>query len=365
MHDLWSPGGVATYLRRITDAQRKIGHEPVFFDSASDDGDAVRVSDGADLVASARRLGVEVVHLHLDPPGGFPGGVPAVRTVHGHQPYCPSGSQYLERRGRPCERPHSYLGCTWGHLVDRCGSARPLRLIDDFRRTAAERRAPETVPLIAISEFVRGRLLREGFRPDRIRVLTNPAPLAEAAGPFGDQPRFVFLGRLVPLKGPSWLVEAAAESERRWRVDIAGSGYAEPELRSLVARRGLAERVAFHGWLEGPALSELVGAAWAVVVPSLWHEPAGMSAIEAGALGRAVVASDAGGLPEVVGDGVSGRIVAAGDVAGLADALDRLSEDPAAAAEMGRAAAERVRRHHSLARHVEALDDAYRVAIRG
>ena len=73
-----------------------------------------------------------------------------------------------------------------------------MRIVDDFRRTAAERRSPPTMPLIAISGFVRDRLVREGFDAGRVRVLTNPAPAVRAAGPFGAEARFVFLANIDP-----------------------------------------------------------------------------------------------------------------------------------------------------------------------
>lgn len=372
MHDLWGLGGVATYLRRITAAQRDGGHEIVFFDSAGSPSGlsgrnavagAVRVRDGRDLVAAARREAVDVLHLHRGPPGGFPGGVPAVQTVHGHQPYCPSGSQYLERRTMPCERRCSVLGCTWGHVVDRCGSVRPRRFVDDFRRTAAERRAPGTMPLIAISRFVRDRLVREGFDPARIRVLSNPAASTADVAQIGGEARFAFLGRIVPAKGVSWLLDAAAAANGGWKLDVAGTGYADAAVRARTHRLGLDDRVTFHGWLEESAATDLIRTAWAVVVPSMWHEPAGLSAIDAGAFGRAVVASSAGGLPEVIEDGVTGILAPPGDVRGLAGALDRLANDRATAERMGVAGAHRVARRHALADHLHVLEDAYAQAM--
>lgn len=77
------------------------------------------------------------------------------------------------------------------------------------------------------------------------------------------------------------------------------------------------------------------------VVPSLWDEPFGMVALEAMAAGRPVVASDAGGLRDIVSDGQTGLLVRRGDPAAFAHALRRLCDDPELRARMGRAARRR------------------------
>ncbi|MDQ6948401.1 MAG: glycosyltransferase, partial [Actinomycetota bacterium] len=103
----------------------------------------------------------------------------------------------------------------------------------------------------------------------------------------------------------------------------------------------------------------LIGSARAVVVPSLWPEPAGMVAIEAALHGRATIANAVGGLPEIVIDGVTGLVVPPGDIGALARALDRLLRNPLEAAAMGAAAAERGAVLYSVETHVERLHEIY------
>jgi glycosyltransferase involved in cell wall biosynthesis len=100
-------------------------------------------------------------------------------------------------------------------------------------------------------------------------------------------------------------------------------------------------------WPEGVVLRQRVPntevlAAWKRcafgVVPSRWAEPMGQVAVEAGALGRAVVATDAGGLRDVVIDGKTGLLVPPGDPASLTEAMRRLIDDPALADRLGIAA---------------------------
>src|SRR5438105_3985940 len=89
------PGGMSTYLTRLVTAQRHAGHE-VFI-----------VDDSATLMRRAQELKLDILHLHalLWPPVACP--VPMVRTVHGHSPYCPSGSRYLSRQECACDRRYT------------------------------------------------------------------------------------------------------------------------------------------------------------------------------------------------------------------------------------------------------------------
>jgi len=220
--------------------------------------------------------------------------------------------------------------------------------------------------LLANSEFVRTRLLRAGYPADRVRVLRCPAPLplrgtTERAGLPG--PRVLYLGRLTPSKGVDWLLSALDRTPSPIALDIAGTGEDERRLRQIADGLDLGARVVFHGWVSEPETADLCAAARAVVVPSLWHEPAGLVAVEAAAYGRPVVASAVGGLPEMVVEGVTGLVVAPGDVDGLAGAIRRLCDDADLAARLGENGRVRARRDFRLDAHLNDLDVAYEEAM--
>lgn len=372
MHDIWAPGGVSSYIARLSKVQRDRGDQVVFFDSAANQSaDVVKISDGESLARAAERLHLDVLHIHLVPPGGYSDNFPAVRTVHGHQPYCPSGAQYLSRPALPCERKQGVLPCTWGHLIDRCGSARPSKLLDDFRRTRNEHRFPDRMIFLANSRFVAARLLRDGYAAPQVRVLLYPAPEARlpaghsngSGSPPGREASFLFMGRLTPSKGVIWLLHALARTPDTISLDIAGRGPQEPELRRHVGELRLERRVRFHGWLPDGRVAELCEQTRAVVVPSLWHEPAGLVAIEAATYGTAVVASRVGGLPEMVDHESTGLVVPPDDTPGLAHALEMLAADPALAATFGDNGRTRAAELFALETHLAGLDAAYREAM--
>lgn len=158
------------------------------------------------------------------------------------------------------------------------------------------------------------------------------------AGP--DQPLVVSVGRLHPQKGHDTLIDAAALLARRMpdvRVVIVGDGPSANTLARQVQLLGLEDVVALVGSHSRGA--DVLAVADVVALASRW-EGWPLVVAEAVQLGRPVVATAVGGIPEMVVDGVSGWLVAPGSPGALADALQAALADPEAA--MRRAEAARI-----------------------
>ena len=196
--------------------------------------------------------------------------------------------------------------------------------------------------------------------PDRrARIVLSRRGLGEAAfrrageiasarpvRPSGDALRLLSVGRLVGKKGQLHQIEACAELARRGRrfhLRVVGEGPLRAELTARVAAAGLGEAVTLDGELAPAAVWDAY--AWADV---FWHtgvvdaqgDRDGLPNVlpEAMACGLPAITSTAGGAGEAVADGVSGLIVAdPANAAALADAAERLADDPAWRARMGAA----------------------------
>ncbi len=145
--------------------------------------------------------------------------------------------------------------------------------------------------------------------------------------------RFVFAGRLEPHKGCAVLLRAASCLAEVAKVEIIviGDGPERPKLERMVEQLGLRHGVIFRGRLERNAVLEEMARSTAVVVPSLVNEALSLVAIEAAALGRCVVGSRAGGIPELLGP--DGLMFAPDDHESLAAHLQMLIAHPTAVAE--------------------------------
>jgi glycosyltransferase involved in cell wall biosynthesis len=155
-----------------------------------------------------------------------------------------------------------------------------------------------------------------------------------------------------------WLLRAFAAIPMKVHLDVAGEGPLLAPARTFVRKSGLANRVTFHGWVEGGDVPELMAEARAVVFPSIWQEPAGLVSLEAAAHGRALIASCVGGIPEYVSN-ASALLVPPNDVSALTTAMESLSRDPDRASRMGRAGRQLVTRDFAMDRFVDRLDTVY------
>ncbi len=138
--------------------------------------------------------------------------------------------------------------------------------------------------------------------------------------------RFLFLGRLEREKGIVELCEAflrAFESRPSVHLDIAGWGTLNSE---LVRKYGSYDTVTFLGVVNGRAKEEALRNATIVIVPSLVEEVFGLTVIEAYAFGKPVIASNIGGLPELVQDGETGWLVESGNITALKEQLKIAAE---------------------------------------
>jgi glycosyltransferase involved in cell wall biosynthesis len=262
----------------------------------------------------------------------------------------------------PCPRSYSAAGCTFGHLVDHCGSRRPNKFWSNFQNFHHERAQAAELKTLTVSAFIRDAMISSGCSPEKLEVLLSPAPDVDrpfTPPPRDGVPRIAFLGRLVSHKGIDWRLEAAAQVPTL-HIDIAGTGPndVESDLHALVDDLEIGHRVTFHGWLESEGVNSLISAARAVAVPSTWHEPAGLVTLEAASQGRAVVASAVGGIPEYARPEFA-VLAPPRDTDALAIHLRRLASNYDWAAEMGRRGHALMQREFSMDHFLDRLEDVY------
>jgi len=148
----------------------------------------------------------------------------------------------------------------------------------------------------------------------------------------------LYVGRLEAVKGVRVLVEAfgrLAPHRPEATLTLVGDGTQRQELQALVSRLGLADRVSFTGWLSTDAVRAHYEGAVAVVIPSIGPENFPTVALEACGVGRALIGTRVGGLPELIIDGENGLLVPAGDVPALVTAIDGVLGDVERAKAMG------------------------------
>ncbi|GHC06508.1 glycosyltransferase family 4 protein [Thermomonas carbonis] len=176
-------------------------------------------------------------------------------------------------------------------------------------------------------------------------------------------PTIVFAGRMEKRKGIALMNEIATSILERFDVNLVLSGedlfgHVGTDLLPRLAARRLKGSVHAVGKLPMADLRELVRTADVVLLPSLW-ENCPYSCLEAMAAGRAVVASNQGGMPEIIRDGVDGLLADVGDAPAFVASIERLIEDAELRSRLGREARKTIERSHDASRLAQAAVAIY------
>ena len=223
----------------------------------------------------------------------------------------------------------------------------------------------------AISEYGRSQLFRWSDYEDwpRVKVVRSGIGrtfLGREPTPVPDVRRLVCIGRLAEQKGQLLLVEAAGrlldEGLDDFEIVLIGDGPLRAPIEALIARLGLEGRVKIAGWMGGERVRDEIENSRGLVLPS-FAEGLPMVIMESLALGRPVIATYVGGVPELVEPGSNGWLVPAGSVDPLVVAMRELLTAPVSElALMGRAGAARVAAQHDSAREVAKLVSLFRTS---
>jgi glycosyltransferase involved in cell wall biosynthesis len=202
--------------------------------------------------------------------------------------------------------------------------------------------------------------------PDTVAGASERAAVRRRFGLDPRRPLVACAGRATPEKGIDHLLRAfgtvmqsmgGRDACERPALVYLGDGPALDDLRRVRDSLAYRDDVRLAGYVEDAA--SIVGAADVAAVPSVWAEAFGLAALEPLARGVPVVASRAGGLPEVVRDGVDGLLVPPGDEHALAEALVRLLADPDERARMGAHGRARARERFSREAQLSRLEEIF------
>ncbi|MGH3147844.1 MAG: glycosyltransferase family 4 protein [Rubrobacter sp.] len=241
---------------------------------------------------------------------------------------------------------------------------------ESVRAEELRRKLDDAAATITVSDY-NLEYLREGYgsAAEGVRRIYNGLELERF--PY-EEPReraaeILAVGRLVEKKGFADLIEACALLRDRgtdFRCRIVGLGEQEPELRALVERLNLGDRVELPGPRPQNELIEAVQEAAVFVAPCVVGHDGNRDGLptvllEAMALGTPCVSTDVTGIPEVVHDGETGLVVPQHEPAALAGAIERLLDDPGLRVELAGRARRLIEAEFDVHRNAALLRDAF------
>lgn len=247
-----------------------------------------------------------------------------------------------------------------------------------FQKVADRLLAPHTDLAIAVSESTAEFTIRARQMPaERTKVVYLGAPLDEfararsseevaaARAALGIDGSTIAIGtvtRLMPSKGNQYLIEAVPEIIRhhpRARVLIIGEGELQADLEAQARALNVGDRLVFAGFQRDVAA--VLSALDIIVFPSLW-EGTPLTAFEALASGKPIVATDADGLLDILTDRKDAIVVRKRDAAALARAVNELIDHPEVAAELAREA-QRTGARYDIAAFVRKMERLYEILV--
>jgi glycosyltransferase involved in cell wall biosynthesis len=277
---------------------------------------------------------IEVVHFHntfpLISPAAYyaarGAGAAVVQTLHNFRLLCPGG--LLLRDGKPCE---SCVGrsVAWPAVVHRCyrDSAAATGILTSMLtlHRVLGTWSRQVDAFIALSRFARERFVAGGLPAERIFVKGGVVdgagrdPVRDATSSEGvTGTHFLYVGRLSAEKGIHVLLDAWRRLPAGVSLRIVGDG---PLRDAVAAAAALDQRIEWLGMLSAADVMREMGAAWALVFPSLCYENAPGVLAEAQSAALPVIASDLGSGAEIVADGGFGVRFHSGDAGALAAAI--------------------------------------------
>ncbi len=286
--------------------------------------------------------------------------IPVVQTLHDYQIICPAYT-LLQGDQSICHAEcttDNYLPCLQNRCVKDSQAASALSALEMFYNRRVRDYTPLVSQFIAPSRFLADKVIAGGIPANRVshipNFLTGIDAYPSASAKSGDY--FLYIGRLSHEKGLFTLLKAM-EQVPDAHLKIVGDGPLKAQLLQACAEQGLTN-VEFVGHLSRSGVSEALQNSIAAILPSEWFENQPMSIIEAYAHGKPVIASDMGGIPEMVQTDYGQRF-RPGDAQQLAQILKQAMAHPEAWHQKGQQARQFARSQYSSDRHMEKLTQLY------
>jgi len=275
-------------------------------------------------------------------------GIPIVQTLHDYKPICPTYS--LVSKGRVCERCRGKF--FYHATLQRCNrGSLPASVLNSIEMYLHHMLRWYDLPDVYItpSDFMRRKMIELGMPPEKFVHIPNFVDPQKHpySTDFGDY--FVYVGRLVPIKGIRTLLLAMKQVDEA-RLLIIGDGPQREELEEFTTYSRL-ENVEFLGYQSTEILLGLMSRARFSVLPSECYENCPMSVLESMAMGKPVIGARIGGIPELISHSEDGMLFESGNVDDLADKIDYMLTDPQRCQEMGMRAREKVVVHYNPKAH--------------
>ena len=282
--------------------------------------------------------------------------IPIIQTLHEYKLVCPVYT--MISHGAPCYSCRS--NAFYMSLIKKCNrgqvSRSLLSMIESYASVIMGSQSDINC-FIAVSDFQKKEIIKMGVDENKIHTVHNFVDSKQYKMELNNEGYFLYFGRVEKIKGIDVLLQAF-EQLRDIQLLVVGDGsYLESAIEYCREHKIL--NIEFVGHVSHEKVKKYIEGAIAVIAPSIWYETFGLTLVESMSTGKPVIASDIGGMQEIVSHGSDGYLVEPGNVAELIDKVRYLSTSPHVVCDMGRNARVKVEQNFSPTEHLEKLKLIY------
>lgn len=288
--------------------------------------------------------------------------IPVAYTVHGPDFVCPSDKLMLG--GKTYCKDELCVGKNPIHCtLNNCFNDSLLKSLVgtiDFATRGIHKLYSNADIYICPSKALSKLVIKSGIPEEKVTVINNfvsNSYLAKEPN-YDNKGYFLFAGRLTREKGVHYLLHAMAKLPDI-NLRIAGTGSQQEELKELAKELNL-KNVEFIGFKSGKDLEDEYTNCIASILPCNWFENFGVALLESFISGKPIIASNIGGIPEIIDHGQNGLLVEPGNIDQIAESIKKINDDKQLAVTMGQHARQKAERLYTAEVHYSKLLDAYK-----
>lgn len=290
--------------------------------------------------------------------------IPIVFTAHDLQAICPA-IVMLDNDKNICEKclKGKYINCIKGKCVKNSSLKSLLGAVEGKYYRGASIYSKQIDRIITPSEFYKKKLEEDGIDSKKIISLHNFINIDDYDVKLEDEGYALYYGRIIKEKGVMNLLEAF-KNIKNCKLYIAGTGPDEEKVKQYIKNNNITKNVKLLGFLDSNGVKEYVRKARFVIIPSVWYENCPYSVLETLAMGKPIIGSDLGGIPELVKNNENGLIYKYNNIEDLKNKMQNLIENKDKAVKLGEKAKKIARKAFSKENYYNKIIRVYEELIK-
>lgn len=279
----------------------------------------------------------DIIHLHnfyhqISPsiiPVAKRHNIPIVMHLHDYKIICPNYKLYSQNEICYKCKDNKYYNCVKRRCLNNSISKSFLAMAESYLHNVLLKTYKKVDLFIAPSQFMKNICVEFGVPSKKIKVVYNSVDLGKyhpSNSLIDENGYLLYVGRLSNEKGVHLLVKAMKKVSKKTKLKIVGIGPELKNIKELINKLGLNQQIEMLGFEYGKKLIEIIGKAKAIIISSVLPENMPLSMLEAIAMGKIVIAPNAGGIPEVIKNKENGFLFEASNSDDLSDKMNNLNK---------------------------------------